>query len=132
MYTMSSVSQKYRQQDVLTANPLELVVMLYDGCIKQLKISALAIEDNNCERANEGMQQAQKILMELINSLDLRYPIGQDLMDLYEFMLNQIIRANSVKEPRLLYEVVELLSGLRESWMALAKSGVGSVAQMGE
>lgn len=132
MYTMSSVSQKYRQQDVLTSNPLELVVMLYDGCIKQLKISALAIEDHNFERANDGMQQAQLILMELVNSLDLRYPIGQDLMELYQFMLTRVSAANADKNPGMLGEVVGLLAGLRESWVTIAKSGVGSVAQMGD
>lgn len=132
MYTMSSVSQRYRQQDVLTANPLELVVMLYDGCIKQLKISALAIEDKNNERANDGMQQAQLILMELVNSLDLRYSIGQDLMELYTFMLSRITAANAAKDAGMLGEVVGLLASLRESWVTIARSGVGSVAYMGD
>jgi len=132
MYTASNVSQKYRQQGVLTANPVELIVMLYDGCIKQMKISALSIEDKNYDQANESLQQAQKILLELINSLDLRFPIGRDLMDLYDFMLSETIAVNATKDVKALNEVIGLLGDLRESWVTLSKSGVGSVAQMGE
>ena len=132
MYAMNNAFQKYRQQGVLTANPVELVVMLYDGCIKQIKMGCIFIEDKELEQANNSLQKAQRIVMELINSLDLRYPIGNELLSLYEFMLNEISGGNSTKDVKALQEVAALLQELRESWVTLSKSGVGSVAQMGE
>ncbi len=132
MYAMNNAFQKYRQQGVLTANPVELVVMLYDGCIKQIKMGCIFIEDKELEQANNSLQKAQRIVMELINSLDLRYPIGNELLSLYEFMLNEISAGNSTKDVKALQEVAALLQELRESWVTLSKSGVGSVAQMGE
>ena len=132
MYAMNNAFQKYRQQGVLTANPVELVVMLYDGCIKQIKMGCIFIEDKELEQANNSLQKAQRIVMELINSLDLRYPIGNELLSLYEFMLNEISAGNSTKDVKALQEVAALLQELRESWVMLSKSGVGSVAQMGE
>lgn len=132
MYAMNNAFQKYKQQGVLTANPVELVVMLYDGCIKQIKIACLSIEDNDLEKANTSLQKAQRIIMELINSLDLRYPIGNDLFAIYEFMLNELARGNANKDVKVLTDVVSLLQELRESWITLSKNGVGSVAQMGD
>ncbi len=132
MYAMNNAFQKYKQQGVLTANPVELVVMLYDGCIKQIKIACISIEDKDFEQANISLQKAQLILMELINSLDLRYPIGNDLFSLYEYMLNEIAQGNVSKDVKALADIVKLLQELRESWVTLSKNGVGSVAQMGE
>ncbi len=132
MYAMNNAFQKYRQQGVLTANPVELVVMLYDGCIKQIKMGCIFIEDKEMEQANNSLQKAQRIVMELINSLDLRYPIGNELLSLYEFMLNEISAGNGTKDVKALREVAALLQELKESWVTLSKSGVGSVAQMGE
>ncbi len=132
MYAMNNAFQKYKQQGVLTANPVELVVMLYDGCIKQIKIACLSIEEKDFEKANDSLQKAQRILMELINSLDLRYSIGNDLFALYEFMLNELAQGNANKDIKALSDIVRLLSELRDSWATLSKNGVGSVAQMGE
>ncbi len=132
MYAMNNAFQKYKQQGVLTANPVELVVMLYDGCIKQIKIACLSIEDKDFEKANDSLQKAQRILMELINSLDLRFPVGNDLFALYEFMLNELAQGNANKDINALSDIARLLSELRESWATLSKNGVGSVAQMGE
>ena len=133
MYAMNSAFQKYRQQGVLTANPMELVVMLYDGCIEQIKRGCIFIEEKEFEQANDSLQKAQRIVMELVNSLDLRYPIGNELLSLYEFMLNEISAGNVSKDIKALQEVAGLLQELRESWVTLSKRGVGSVAaQMGD
>lgn len=132
MYAMNNAFRTYQQQGVLTANPLELVVMLYDGGIKQLKISSIAIEEKNYEQANNAMQKAQQIIIELMNSLDLRFPIAKELMMLYEFMIHEISSANAAKDIERIGGVVQLLGELKDAWSQLVKSGVGSVAQIGE
>lgn len=132
MYEMNNAFQTYKQQKILTANPIELIILLYDGCIKQLKIATLAVEEKDYERANESMQKAQRIMMELLNSLDLRYSIAKDLMMLYEFLIRQIMDGNASKNAQKLVDVIRILGELRESWAQLAKSGISSVAQMGE
>ncbi len=132
MYAMNNAFQAYKQQGILTANPVELIILLYDGCIKQLKIATMAIEEKEYERANESMQKAQRIIMELLNSLDLRYSIAKDLMMLYEFLIRQIMDSNAAKNEQKLADVIRILGELRESWVQLSKSGISSVAQMGE
>lgn len=132
MYAASNAFATYQQQRVLSANPVELVILLYDGCIKQLKIAALAVEDTEHEKANSSMQKAQRIVTELLNCLDLRFSVAKDLMLLYEFVLNEIASANASKDANHLYEIAEMLNELRSAWVELSKSGIGSIAYSGE
>lgn len=129
MYATTNAYQRYRQQGILTANPVELIVMLYDGCIKQIKLGILGVERNDPNAANTGFQKAQNILMELINSLDLSYSMSKDLMDLYEFMIHEINEVNLHKEDGTgnLNDVLEMLGELRQSWGEIAKEGRGAV-----
>lgn len=128
MYARPNPQDAYKQQGILTANPAELIVMLYDGCIKQLKLGCLAADDKNYEKANGCFQKAQRIIMELITSLDFRYELAHDLLRLYEFMIDQIIEGNFQKNNETILAVAGLLDELRGAWAQVAKSGVASVA----
>ncbi len=128
MYARPNPQDAYRQQGILTANPAELIVMLYEGGIKQLKIGCLAIDDKNYEKANGCLQKAQRIIMELITSLDFRYDLAHDLLRLYEFMIDRIVEGNLQKNTEAILSVAELLEELKGAWVQVAKSGVASVA----
>jgi flagellar protein FliS len=128
MYTKPNPQDAYKQQGILTANPAELIVMLYDGCIKQLKLGCLAADIKDFEKANICYQKAQRILLELITSLDFRYDLAHDLMRLYEYMIDEIIEGNLQKNTETILAVAGLLEELRGAWVHLAKSGVASVA----
>ena len=119
---MANAYQKYNAQKVVTANPVTLIVMLYDGCIKQLKLAQLAIDKKDCEATNTHIKKAQDIVSELLNSLDLKFPISQDLMALYEFMLREMRRINTVKNRDDIDPLVGMLSGLRDTWAQVEKT----------
>ena len=114
--------QKYKEQEVGTANPVALIVMLYNGCIKQLKLAQLEIDRKNYEGVNTHLKKAQVILMELINSLDFKYPIAKDLMALYDFILHEILRINASKKKETIDPVVRMLSCLRDTWVQVEKT----------
>ncbi|MHB1313919.1 MAG: flagellar export chaperone FliS [Christensenellales bacterium] len=122
MNAMANPYEKYKQHGVMTASPAELIVILYDECIKQLKLSCLAMQENNYEHINLRTQKAQQVIMELINSLDLHFPLGKDLLDIYGFLLRQIIEANTRKEKKLIEPLIDILSSLREAWIQVAKA----------
>lgn len=113
--------EKYKQQGVQMANPVELIIMLYDGCIKRLKLARIAIEDNHYQEANKNLQKANAIIMELLNSLELRYPIAGELMKIYEFMLSKIREINASKDAGEIEPVIEMLVNLRKSWTHVLK-----------
>ncbi len=110
----------------MTANPVELVVMLYDGCIKQLKMSGLAMQDKNDAKMNECLDKAYLIVMELVNSLDLHFPIGQELLRIYDFILNELVTLSVTRDSAKLEGMLKILEDLRDAWKIVAKEGPGS------
>lgn len=113
--------QTYKNQDVCMANPVALVVMLYNGCIKGLKLAQLAIDKKDYEDANNQLRKAQDIIAELINSLDFQYPIANNLMALYDFMLREIRYVNMKKDRERIEPLIGMLSELRDAWSQVEK-----------
>ncbi len=132
MNAMANSYQQYRKHDVMMANPLELIIMLYNGCIKQLKLAGIAINGKDFEPANSHLQKAQEIVMELINGLDFKYSIANELMSLYEFINRQIISINIKKDADGIQPLVEMLAALRDSWVKVQKQHKGGTYQVYE
>ncbi len=126
MNAMMSSYQQYKKHDVMMANPLELIIMLYNGAIKQLRLAEAAINNQQGELANSKLQQSQDIIMELMMGLDLSYGIAQDLLKLYEFIHNEIMNINVTKKTDDIESIVEILSGLRDTWVQVQKETKGS------
>ena len=47
--------QKYQQQSIMTASQEELLIMLYNGCIRFIKQGIQAIEDKDVPRAHTNI-----------------------------------------------------------------------------
>ena len=114
--------QTYKAQEITMANPVALIVMLYDGCIKRLKLARMAIEKKDYEDANAHLGKAQDIITELLNCLDFRYPIANNLMHLYDFMLREIMQINAAKDSERIEPVVNMLESLRDAWKQVEKT----------
>jgi flagellar protein FliS len=117
----SSLSAAYTESSVLTAPPGRLIVMLYDGAIRFLSQSAIAMRASDTERARDRMRRAEAIIDELNLSLDMSYgQIPDGLRSLYLFCKRQLREANLGAEPERVDHVVRLLRELRDGWEAAA------------
>lgn len=116
MYSTAKLSNAYKREAVYTSSPGDLVVMLYDGCLKQLKMGCMYIEDKNIEGAHKCLCKAQEFIGELVKSLDLSYDISENLLMLYEFMMSEIRDANLEKSVERVNPVIEMLTELRGAW----------------
>lgn len=106
----------YRQQEVLSANRGDLLLLLYDGCIKQLKLARIFIDEEAVEDANNALIKAQSIISELMNGLDMQFEVAAQLMELYSFFHSQLIRANIHKDATLVEPILEMMVELRDTW----------------
>ncbi len=70
--------------------------------------------------------------MELINSLDLHYPIAQELLALYDFLMNETTKVNVEKNADRIPGLLGILEDLRDAWKTLAKEGTGSAILVDE
>ena len=87
----------YRQAAALTSTPSQLLIMLYDGCIRFIRAGIDGINERNIEKANNNLVKAQSIIYELIRTLDMKYPISEQLVRVYEYMIYQLVQANTKK-----------------------------------
>lgn len=115
--------QIYQQSAVNTSSPIQLVVMLYDGAIRNVKLGIEGIETKDIQKANTHLIKSQSIINELVGSLNLQYPIANQLMAIYDYMIQKLIEANIKKKPEPAREVLEHLTALRDAWYQIAKRG---------
>jgi len=122
----------YRRQDVLTAGPVDLIVMLYDGLKKNIVLGKRGIEKNDISGAHKYLIKAQMILTELINSLDMNYEISNELLELYDFALRGLTDANMHKDVTPLDPIIEMVDSIREAWKTISSQSRGQVQLVGE
>ena len=120
-YTASH-SAAYRQQSILTATPGQLVVMLYDGCLRFLHQAAHAMRGGDMAETNARLIRAEAIIDELHATLDLEQGgvVASRLQGIYVFCNRHLLEARSAQEPEMIEKVSELLAELRDAWAQIA------------
>jgi flagellar secretion chaperone FliS len=121
VYTASQTAA-YRQQSILTATPGQLVVMLYDGCLRFLSQAAYAMREGKAGEANARLTRAEAIIDELLDTLDLEKGgvIASRLQGIYVFCNRQLIESRTARDPEMIEKVAELLGELRDAWAQVA------------
>ncbi|MFO7152690.1 MAG: flagellar export chaperone FliS [Bacillota bacterium] len=108
--------QQYQENQIMTAPPERLVLMLYEGALKFLRLAKKAVEEKSYADANNYIIRVEDIIMELNMSLDMNFEISKSLRNLYNFIYEKLIEANIKKDLSKLEEVEGLLAGLKEAW----------------
>ncbi|WP_085522054.1 flagellar export chaperone FliS [Tuberibacillus sp. Marseille-P3662] len=108
--------QAYQKNSVDTASPGELTLMLYNGCLKFIRQGQEAIKNEDLENKNTALQKAQRIIQELMTTMDMKVPISQEIMPLYDYINRRLIEANMQSDQEILNEVAELVTEFRDTW----------------
>ena len=110
--------KQYKQVQVKTASNEKLIIMLYQGCIKFLRIAKKSINEDDMEKANSYLKKSQDIINELRYTLDMEKggEIADNLYQLYSFMYSELVTANIKKEVKPINNVEEMMLDLLETW----------------
>lgn len=117
---------RYKQTSITTASRGQIILMLYEGCIKFLRKAIESIQQQNVAEKGMYIGKAQDIINELNNSLnhEVGGDISKELERLYNYMFDQTTQANIKGDAAMLESVIKLLDTLLEGWReAVAKSG---------
>ncbi|MDA8381593.1 MAG: flagellar export chaperone FliS [Betaproteobacteria bacterium] len=109
------------------ANPVQLIVALYDGAVDAIAGAKAQIAQKNYERKAKHISHAILIIDGLRRIIDHEKggAIAANLGALYDYMKRRLIAANASNAVEVLAEVQELLTSLREAWAVLARSQAG-------
>ena len=117
-------AQAYRQNAINGASPVQLVIMLYDGALRFMDEGKRAMAIKDLETKNFKLQRAQKIVMELISTLDIRNggEIASNLLSLYTFTINELVEGNMHDKPERIDNAIKTMTELRDSWVELERT----------
>lgn len=118
---MDDAASTYRENAVSTQNRGRLVVMLYDGAIKFMKLAVKELEANNFEAKGRYIGRAQDIIDELnaVLDMDAGGEIATNLRNLYNFMYRQLSEANTKRDPKMIREVIAIMEELNQGWKTI-------------
>lgn len=126
---ISTPQDTYLKQGILTANPAELVVMLYDGIKKNLLLAKRAmLKEASPSVTHEYMMKAQAIVGELINSLNMDVEMSRNLLSIYDYMLYSMTVINTKKDPELVDPLVEIVQTLKDAWEEIGSGCKGTLS----
>jgi flagellar protein FliS len=112
----------YQDSAVTTQSKGRLIVMLYDGAIKFLKLAIKELEANNYEAKGRYINRALDIINELNAILDMNAggEMASNLRKLYCFMTKHLSEANIKRDPQMIRDVIKLMEELNQSWRAIS------------
>lgn len=120
---IANAANAYQQTQVMTANRVQLIVLLYDSAIQSLELAREAILTNNYKDKARFLDRGIAIAGELSSVLDFERggEIAVSLHRLYDYMVQQCIQANLRHNGKYLDGPIRCLSTLREGWQAVAR-----------
>jgi flagellar protein FliS len=119
------------ETNVSTADPHQLILMLFDGALLSVNSAAAAIDNKDVPAKIRHITQAIEIItMGLQISLDPESggELAERLNALYEYMCIRLALANAQSSTAPLIEVSGLLRDLREAWAQISDANRNETA----
>ena len=114
----ASANQAYLESRILSADPIELVRLLYQAAIERVREARRHLAAGDIAARARSITKAMEILTELTVSLDRERggEIAARLLQLYDYMQRRLLEANFQQSDPPLAEVLSLLVTLSEGW----------------
>ena len=124
-----SIHVHYQHSEVLTAEPLKLVQILYRAAVDSVAAARRHVRAREIGERNAAIMRAWNIVNELAQSLNHTAggDISRNLAGLYAYMQSRLLDANAQQTEPPLEEVEDLLTTLLEGWNGAA-AGIAATA----
>ena len=121
MSTYSNYQNAYKKASVNTLDQNKLIIMLYDGAIKNANFAVQYMESGEIEKVHDSLIKTKNIVTALLATLNMDQggEIAKNLKSLYSYMFSQLIEANMEKKSEPVVTVIDLLKELRGAWVQI-------------
>lgn len=107
---------------VTQASKSELIVILYEMIITEIKEAKETFEVNDLTTFDKNLKKAHKYVNELITALDFNYKLSYDLLSLYLYVNKRIITAIIQRNPISLDSALSVLDKLLTGFEGVSKT----------
>ena len=117
----------YQTVQITTTDRGRLLLMMYEGAIKFLKLSVVGLEEKDIPKFCRYLSKGQAIIAELMNTLDFEKggSIARDLDRLYDFMLFYLSEANLYRDQVRITKVIELVDTIYSAYREIIEGSHG-------
>ncbi len=121
---MNAYSNHYKNNQVLTASPEQILIMLFDGAIRFVRQARFAIEEGRQADKAKAISRAMAIVTEFSNTLDHEVggEIAANLSSLYDFVIRELSAVNAGNDAARLAPIENVLLDLREGFAGAAET----------
>lgn len=125
-------ARAYREAATRTASPGKLVLMLFDGALRFMDAAMRGFDETDFVKRNEAihnnLMKTQAILTELQATLNVEAggEFGQTMFRLYDYMQDQLRKANLEKTVEPISVVRRLLNDIRDAWAQMLEQSTSS------
>lgn len=127
----NAYSQVSLETAVQSADPHQLILMLYDGALMALAQAVVAMEQKDIPKRAQSISRAIAIIHDGLHaSLDVEAggELAQRLAALYDYMVERLTQANATNNAAAVQEVSGLLRTLREAWAEMPRQQAAATA----
>lgn len=111
-----AMANAYKNQQIMTAPPEQLTLLLYNGALRFLNESIQAMEEGDFQKSHNSNLRVQAIISEFMVTLDMNYEISQNWAALYEYVEHCLIEGNIKKDVGQLQNAKTILEEMRNTW----------------
>ena len=130
MQNAARTAEAYKMQQIMTATPEALTLMLYNGALKFIAEGIEAKAKKDYEKATVSLVKAQNIISEFRITLKMEYEISKQLMPLYNYTYDLLVEGNMRDNIEKLQEAKGILTELRNAWheaMKISRKEKGAI-----
>lgn len=122
----ASPAAQYQEAAVRSASPAQLVVMLYDHLLINLRRAKLAVEKQNPELRGASFDRSRAAVSELLVTLDHERggEVAKQLSGVYAFLLAELVDLGIRPDTARLDRVIGMVADLREAFDTIARPQV--------
>ena len=126
---MNAYSNQYRSNQIMTASPEQILIMLYDGAIRFVRQAGQALEDGRPADKSVAIGKVMAIVTEFSNTLNFAAggAIADDLYRLYDFVIRELSAVNARGDIKRLHGVEQILLNLREGFVGAIEINRGKM-----
>ncbi len=109
------------KQDVATADPHRLTLMLMQGALDRMAYAKGCMERKDLAGKSEHLSRVSAILINLRDTLDLDIggEVADNLYSLYDYMVQRLVDANVQNSLQIMDEVINLLLPIKTAWLSI-------------
>ncbi|CAK6491913.1 Flagellar secretion chaperone FliS [Pantoea sp. Nvir] len=127
MYTANGIQAYAKigvESAVMSANPHQLVNMLFDGALSALVRARLFMQDGNIEGKGLSLSKAINIIENGLKqglSEESGDELTTNLLSLYAYMVRRLLQANLRNDVEAIVEVEALLRNIADAWKEITQ-----------